>query len=402
MKHPFVCVLDNCEHEIDRYGKYEWLAGFSSKRNFNYRNWSQIQALKGSWLMGILPYELKDQIQKHTHTSQPSFIQFPSLPLFQPELVLAIPRGSHQVMVLEGAESPLKHELEGWLKEAKAKEAPQKKIWNFQPNFSRRRYIETIEQLREHIRQGDSYEINLAQAFHAEGKLDRPDYWYHRLIELSPVPFAAFVKYEEQYLLCASPERFLQLDGQTLRTQPIKGTAPRSSNKEEDEAHFQYLSGSKKEQAENVMIVDLSRNDLYRSSIPHTVEVPHLFEIQAFPQVYQMVSTVEGQKQEGLDWTDIMSNTFPPGSMTGAPKLRTMQLIDQYEPESRGVYAGSVGYIEPGGNFDWNVIIRSLVYDDARERLSYHVGGAITYDSDPVKEYEETLLKATALRRIFG
>lgn len=344
--------------------------------------------------MGILPYGLKDQFEKHIYTSKEAAIDFPSLPLFEPEILIGISRGDKEVKVLQG--EVVEEAFEA------LPPPPPKQIFEFEPNFSRRTYIETVQELRRHIKEGDTYEINLAQAFTAHGHLPQPQHWFHRLTQLSPVPFAAFFRWEDQYLLCASPERFLQLKDKKLRSQPIKGTAARHSDPEKDQAFYDYLRHSHKEQAENVMIVDLTRHDLYKSCIPHSVEVPYLFEIQAFPQVYQMVSTIEGQVDPKLHWQQVLAQTFPPGSMTGAPKVKSMELIDRYEPLSRGVYAGSVGYVQPNGDFDWNVIIRSLLYDDAREKLSYHVGGAITYDSDPEQEYEETLLKASALRRVFG
>ncbi|MCI4668333.1 MAG: anthranilate synthase component I family protein [Bacteroidia bacterium] len=394
MNFPFICALDNCNHEIDRYGRFEFLLGVSSKKTALFKNWNEIQEYKGSWLMGLLPYELKDQFEKQIFTSKEASITFPLIPLFEPEFVVGIKRGSQDAEILKGNPTGLL--------ESSPLQKPPKQAWKFQPNFTKEGYLKTIKKLQQHIVDGDIYEVNLAQAFTAKGKLQEPDFWFRQLTKVSPVPFAAFIRWEDQYLLCASPERFLQHKDGILRTQPIKGTAPRSANPTKDKAHFDYLYGSEKEKAENVMIVDLSRNDLYRSSIPHSVHVPHLFEIQAFPQVYQMVSTIEGQKDPALPWHEVISRCFPPGSMTGAPKVKSMELIDRYEPFSRGIYAGSAGYVMPNGEFDWNVIIRSLVYDDARELLSYHVGGAITYDSDPMMEYEETLLKASALRRIFG
>jgi len=221
------------------------------------------------------------------------------------------------------------------------------------------------------------------------------------LTGVSPVPFASYLRWQDCYLICASPERFLQLRGDQLCSQPIKGTAPRGMTSAADAAHRAYLAHSEKEQAENVMIVDLTRNDLHRSCRTGTVTVPQLFEIQVFPQVFQLVSTVVGQKRPELSVPQVLANTFPPGSMTGAPKVMTLGMIDRYEPLGRGLYAGSVGYFAPGGDFDFNVVIRSLIYDAREQLLSYHVGGAITYDSDPQREYEETLIKARAIRKLF-
>lgn len=202
--------------------------------------------------------------------------------------------------------------------------------------------------------------------------------------------------------MCASPERFLQWRGGILTSQPIKGTSKRGTSPEEDAQSRHYLQHSLKERAENVMIADLTRNDLQRSCNTGSVRVPHLFEVQTFPTVHQLVTTVQGDTREGITWQEIFRQTFPPGSMTGAPKVATLRAIDAYERSARGSYAGCAGYIQPNGDFDFNVIIRSLRYDALRQRLSYHVGGAITADSDPAAEYAETLLKAEAIKRVFA
>jgi para-aminobenzoate synthetase component 1 len=216
------------------------------------------------------------------------------------------------------------------------------------------------------------------------------------------VPFAAYIRLRDWHLISASPERFLRRQGDLLVSQPIKGTAPRGATPAEDKTLAWQLRHSLKEQAENVMIVDLTRNDLNRCCETDSVRVPHLFEIQTFPTLHQMVSTITGRLRPGLGWQEILAMTFPPGSMTGAPKVRVMELIDAFEPGARGVYAGSVGYVTPAGDFDTNVIIRTLVYDRAAGHLCYQVGGAITYDSDPAQEYAETQVKAAVMRALFA
>ena len=275
-------------------------------------------------------------------------------------------------------------------------------ISDFEANFSKENYIETIEKLQAHIKEGDCYEINLAQRFWAKAHSFSPAAVYAQLRKHSQVPFATFIKWEEKHLLCASPERFLKLNKNNIVSQPIKGTAARGKNTQEDMQYKAYLQNSLKEQAENVMIVDLTRNDLYRSTEINSVKVPYLFEIQSFSTVHQLVSTIVGKKRADITWANVIAHTFPPGSMTGAPKVRTAQLIDKYETVARGIYAGSAGYISPENNFDFNVIIRSIVYDKQQALLSYHVGGAITYDSVPEEEYAETLLKAAAIRQVLA
>lgn len=392
--YPYAVVLDNCQSEIDRYGKYEFLVGVAAETAPRIEQWADFPAKVTTWLMGLIPYELKNVLEPHLHTQLSTLMDWPEVALFQPEVVLAIPRGQQEIRCLHGnmpTDWPVGHRtLEG------------DRVSGFQPTVSQADYLATINRLQQHIKEGDCYEINLAQAFVSTGTLQDPCSYFARLTEISPVPFAALFRWNHQYILSASPERFLQLQGDRLLTQPIKGTTKRGQDSMEDELLKAELARSPKEQAENVMIVDLSRNDLHRSCNTGSVEVPHLFEIQAFPQVFQLVSTVQGIKRKAVGVKEVIGHTFPPGSMTGAPKVRTLELIDQYESVARGAYAGSMGYFDPTGNFDLNVIIRSLMYDSLAARLHYQVGGAITYDSDPRSEYEETLVKAKAIRALFS
>lgn len=391
---PYALYLDSCGSEMDRYGQYELLVGVGKKQVIT--SWDQLKNFQGNWLFGGLPYELKSQFEPSLQNTSAENISFPEVAFFVPETVIYIPKGESYLYV-EGKYPDWEEILQQPVLPAEQEDVP-----DFQSNFTKEKYIETVEQLREHIAAGDFYEINLSQQYTADFQLQDPAALFRRLIDISPTPFSAFFKFQDKYLLCASPERFLQQQDRQLLTQPIKGTAPRGTTETEDEQLKKELLASIKERAENVMIVDLSRNDLYRSSEVNSVEVPHLFEIQSFPQVHQMVSTVTGKRQEDLSPFDVLTNTFPAGSMTGAPKVRVMNMIDQYEQVQRGIYAGSVGYIQPNGNFDLNVVIRSLIYDDSAKKLSYQVGGAITYDSDPHAEYEETLVKASGIRKLFG
>jgi para-aminobenzoate synthetase component 1 len=346
--------------------------------------------------MGGLPYDLKRQFEPSLQETAGESISFSETAFFIPETVIYIPKGESYLYV-EGVYPDWDHILRQPFFPAEQEDKPV-----FQSNFSKTEYINTVERLREHIAAGDFYEINLSQQYTADYQLQNPAALFHKLIQISPTPFSAFFRFDDKYLLCASPERFLQQKERQLLTQPIKGTAARGLTPAQDEENKSHLVSSIKERAENVMIVDLSRNDLYRSSEVNSVEVPHLFEIQTFPQVHQMVSSVTGTRREELNAFGVLANTFPAGSMTGAPKVRVMNAIDAYEGVQRGIYAGSVGYIQPNGDFDLNVVIRSLVYDDKAKKLSYQVGGAITYDSDPVAEYEETLIKARGIKKLFS
>ncbi|MFK7972413.1 MAG: aminodeoxychorismate synthase component I [Bacteroidia bacterium] len=393
---PYAQVLDNCGTTIDRYGEYELLVGVGLE-HAAVDTWEKASSLLAQqWLMGAFPYDLKNIFEPGLKSNNKALFDLPEVALFQPATIVALKRGSHELEII-GPDLGLKKALRTPLPVSDLPERP-----DFVSNFSKEGYIKTIEQLREHIAAGDCYEINLSQVFHSYTHIPDPAWLFDQLVTVSPVPFGAMLKWKNHWLLCASPERFLQKKQQVLRTQPIKGTAARGRNLEEDQANIEYLKHSKKEQAENVMIVDLSRNDLYRVSETNSVHVPYLFEIQTFPTVHQLVSTVEGKAREDVSVTDIIEQIFPPGSMTGAPKVSTMKLIEQYEPQARGLYAGSVGYCSPEGDFDLNVVIRTLQYNSETERLEYQVGGAITYDSDPESEYEETLIKAEAIRRVFA
>ena len=423
-RHPFCMVLDSCETTIDRYGKYEWLIGVNSNEKTplidtlsgmgklfsnSQEEKDDEQALElGSrsekpWYFGFLSYDLKNQLETRLKTTVPASISLPDISFFEAETVLFQRKGEKKIGIYSVSPEQVRNEI---FSEKETESETREEIGNatsfpaLQSNFSRDQYLETVQQLRAHIKAGDCYEINLCQEFSAQAKIDHPIALWKKLTRLSPVPFAAFGRFRDSFLLSASPERFLQHQEGKLITQPIKGTLPRGKSPEQDLENRDKLANSAKDQAENVMIVDLARNDLYRSCEINSVEVPFLFEVQSFPKVHHLVSTVTGQLQAGLNPFEAIKNAFPPGSMTGAPKYRVMELIDHYEPSARGIYAGSAGYIDSEGNFDLNVVIRSLVYDQRTGMLSNHVGGAITWDSDPAEEYEETLVKASAVKEL--
>ena len=200
--------------------------------------------------------------------------------------------------------------------------------------------------------------------------------------------------------MSATPERYIKKDGCKVISQPIKGTEKRSDNKKEDQQLALELSNDEKERSENIMIVDLVRNDLSRTAKKGSVKVKELCKIYTFDQVHQMISTVESKVKKSTNPIDIIETTFPMGSMTGAPKISAMQIIEELEETKRGLYSGAVGYISPKGNFDFNVVIRSILYNETKQYVSYSVGGAITAKSNPLKEYEECLVKAKAMRQV--
>jgi len=266
-------------------------------------------------------------------------------------------------------------------------------------NFERDRYLTAIETAKAYLVAGDIYQVNLSQRF--QGSL-RGDSWqlYRRLRRVNPPLFGAYLGFPESTVLSASPEEFLRVQGRQVRTRPIKGTRPRGSTQAQDRELAQALVDSVKDRAENLMIVDLMRNDIGRVCRIGSVQVPRLFGLEAHPTVFHLVSTVTGELAEGRDTVDLLRACFPGGSVTGAPKIRAMEIIDELEPHRRGVYCGGIGLLDFAGNLHLNMVIRTLVR--VGDSFSLHVGGAIVFDSDPADEYEETLHKGRGLFRALG
>jgi len=261
-------------------------------------------------------------------------------------------------------------------------------------NFSRSDYLNAVEKAREYIRAGDIFQVNLSQRFMCR-QMAPPFVIYEQLRQINPAPFASFLKFPEVTIVSSSPERFLRISGRKVQTRPIKGTRPRGRDAFEDERLAKELLGSEKDRAELIMIVDLERNDLGRVCEYGSVKVPELVRLEAHPTVFHLVSTVEGVLKDGKDHIDCLKACFPGGSITGAPKIRAMEIIDELEPNQRGVYTGSIGYIGFNSETDLNIVIRTMVITGGR--IYFHAGGGIVADSDPEIEYEETLHKARAL-----
>ncbi|TGE14508.1 anthranilate synthase component I family protein [Hymenobacter elongatus] len=343
---------------------------------------------------GFLTYDVKNEIED-LHSDHFDGLQWPALHFFVPQTWLHWHDNSVEIHGYTA----------GVLEAILATEVPAATppaVAAMHPRLAKTDYLAAVEAVRENILDGEVYELNLCQEFYAEQVALDPVSTFLRLNAASPTPFAGFYKWQDRYLLCASPERFLQQQGPQLVSQPIKGTIRRGTTPAEDEQLRAQLLNDEKERAENLMIVDLVRNDLARVAQTGTVRVPELFGLYPFRHVWQMISTVEAQRRPACDLVDILRAAFPMGSMTGAPKIRAMQLIEHYERTRRGLYSGSIGYVWPGGDFDFNVVIRSLQYHAGTGYLSFQVGSAITYDSDPQREYDECLLKARALLDVLG
>lgn len=264
----------------------------------------------------------------------------------------------------------------------------------FKSNFTKEEYIKALTKLKNYIKEGDIYQANLTQRFICDLNTS-PYKLYGKLRTINPAPFASFIDFGDGHIVSSSPERFIKITDRVMETRPIKGTRPRGKTPEEDKKNREELLASEKDKAELLMIVDLERNDLGRVAKTGTVKVTELFHLEEYSTVYHLVSTVIGEMKEDHDIMDVVTATFPGGSITGAPKIRAMEIIDELEPTQRNIYTGSIGYIGFNGDTDLNIVIRTIVCKD--NKAYFQVGGGIVWDSDPEMEYEETFHKARAL-----
>jgi para-aminobenzoate synthetase component I len=399
-----ICAFLDNHHYADGPQRYECMVGAGAIKQLSQPAGRAFDALQqwadaeGDWLFGHLGYELKSETAQ-LPAAHPDRIGFPDLFFFVPKVVLWIKDNHLHIGSLIQNHASLFNEITNTIPPAPVPHLP----LYIHPRMSRSDYLHTIAQLQQHIHRGDCYEINYCQEFFAENAVIDPVTVFQALGKVSPNPFAAFYRVADSYLLCASPERYLQKKGNRLISQPIKGTTTRNhDDPQADSANKNALLTSVKERAENVMVVDLVRNDLSRVCAEGTVKVDELYGLYSFPQVHQMISTISGELSPEHHWTAALKASFPMGSMTGAPKKRVMQLIEQYETSRRGIFAGAVGYISPERDFDFNVVIRSILYNSSTNYLSYLAGSGITFYSDAEKEYEECMLKAKAMAWALG
>lgn len=392
-----ICLDNNSHRDVFAGGSYELLAGIGQTEVIETLPGQAFDMLKrhrdthADWLFGGLGYDLKAETES-LPSSLPDGVGFPVLCFFRPETVVILQDGHLVVHCLTAnPESVCDEILSAQTVFSPVASTPPV----LKPRMPRDVYLDTVRSIIGHIQEGDLYEMNLCQEFYSENATIDPTAVYSKLNEIAQPPMAAFFRCNNKYLLCASPERFLRLQGDRLVSQPIKGTRRHTGS--HDENLKSELANSIKDRAENVMIVDLVRNDLARSCQPGSVSVEELFGIYSFRTVHQMISTVSGIITPYTSPVDAIARAFPPGSMTGAPKVMAMKLIEKYEMNRRGLYSGAVGYFDPAGNFDFNVVIRSLLYNADTGYLSAQVGGAVVYDSVPELEYEECMVKADAL-----
>lgn len=363
----------------------------------------EYQTSTADWIFGYLSYDLKNDVEE---LSSENFdgLQFPELYFFQPKKLFLIKGDQLEIKYIKMVDDEVEEDLEAiqrLVSSGDHSEASGNSL-KLLPRISENEYLQKVREMLDHIQRGDIYEANFCQEFYAEDAEIDPIETYKRLNTISNPPFATYLRLYDKYLMSASPERYLQKTGNTVISQPIKGTARRSPNEEEDKQLAIQLEQDPKERSENVMIVDLVRNDLSKTAEKGSVKVEELCKVYTFQQVHQMISTVKAQVNPVLAPVEIIRSTFPMGSMTGAPKVSAMKIIEKLEETKRGVYSGAVGYFTPEGDFDFNVVIRSILYDSTNKYVSFSVGGAITAKSIPEKEYKECLVKAKAMLEVLG
>ncbi|SHN19906.1 anthranilate synthase component I family protein [Flavobacterium xinjiangense] len=360
----------------------------------------QYQQITKDWLFGYLSYDLKNDVE-HLKSNNFDGLGFPDLFFFQPKKIFLLKGNDLEIQYLNMCDDEAEEDFEEISVQCSVFSNQNSQI-EIQQRIPKENYLQKVSKLLEHIHQGDIYEVNFCMEFFAENTTIDPIEKFTKLNEISRPPFAVFFKNNNYFLLSATPERYLRKEGEVLISQPIKGTSKRFSDPIEDEKSKMQLASDPKERAENIMITDLVRNDLSRTAQKGSVEVTELCAIYSFMQVHQMISTVTAKLDHQYSAVDVIKTTFPMGSMTGAPKISALKIIEEMEETKRGLYSGAVGYFTPSGDFDFNVVIRSILYNAEKKYVSFSVGSAITSQSIPEKEYEECLLKAKAMLEVLS
>jgi len=398
-----VVWLDSNNHN-DEYSSYDAVLAVDAFTAIRTDYFDAFERLKdyqlsvNDWIFGYLAYDLKNTTER-LKSENIDGLDFPDLYFFQPKKVFLFKGNQVEIQYLKMVDDEMADDLL-YINSCVSSSTVGKSQnpIKIKLRIHKDDYSDKVTKMLTHIHRGDIYEANFCQEFYAENSEINPLETFKKLNAISRPPFASFLKFEDKYMMSASPERYIKKTGTKVISQPIKGTAKRSEDKAEDLRLAEELSKDPKERSENIMIVDLVRNDLSHTACKGSVEVKELCKVYSFLQVHQMISTVQSEVEQETNPVDIIKTTFPMGSMTGAPKISAMKIIENLEETKRGLYSGSVGYFAPNGDFDFNVIIRSILYNETKKYISYSVGGAITAKSDPLKEYEECLIKAKAMR----
>jgi para-aminobenzoate synthetase component 1 len=400
-----IIFLDSNEYP-QQYSSYDCIlavdAFTSIKTDYHnaFEDLKQYQQITKDWLFGYLSFDLKNDVE-HLKSNNFDGLGFPDLFFFQPKKIFLLKGNQLEIQYLNMCDDEIEEDLEEINVQSLVFNVQDSQI-KIQQRISRENYLEKAAKILEHIHQGDIYEVNFCMEFFAENATINPLEKFLKLNEISQPPFAIYFKNNKHFLLSASPERYLRKEGDVLISQPIKGTTKRFLDTIEDEKSRNQLALDPKERAENIMITDLVRNDLSRTAQKGSVEVTELCAIYSFMQVHQMISTVKSKLDEQYSAVDAIKTTFPMGSMTGSPKISALKIIEELEETKRGLYSGAVGYFTANGDFDFNVVIRSILYNEENKYVSFSVGSAITAQSIPEKEYEECLLKAKAMLEVLS
>jgi para-aminobenzoate synthetase component 1 len=399
-----VVFLDsNAYHQ--KYSSYDAVlavdAFTSLQTDYNnaFQDLQQYQSQTKDWLFGYLSYDLKNDIEE-LHSNNFDGLTFPDLFFFQPKKLFLIQGNQVEIQYLRMCNDEIEADFEEITSITPITHYPLP--ININQRISKENYLLKVSKMLEHIQRGDIYEANFCMEFFAHTNQLDPIEVFQKLAVISEAPFAVYFKNAAHYLLSASPERYLRKKGTRVISQPIKGTSKRSADPIADAQFKVDLAQNEKERSENIMIVDLVRNDLSHTATKGSVVVEELCEIYTFKQVHQMISTVVSEVEVTTPPVEIIRTTFPMGSMTGAPKISAMQIIETLEETKRGLYSGAVGYFTPEGDFDFNVVIRSILYNAKNEYLSFSVGSAITAQAIAEQEYEECLLKAKAMFEVLS
>ncbi len=359
---------------------------------------NEYQQTTKDWIFGYLTYDLKNDTE-NIDSKNFDGLDFHDLFFFQPKKIFLLKGNNLEVSYLKMCDDEIEEDLNEINNEQLIINNSQPAI-NIEQRISKPDYISKVNSMLAHIQRGDIYEANFCMEFYGESAIINPLEVYQKLNAISEPPFGAFFKNHKHYALCASPERYLRKEANKIISQPIKGTAKRSDDQITDELIKATLVTSEKERSENIMIADLVRNDLSRTAEKGSVNVEELCGIYSFKQVHHLISTITSESNKSP--IEIIENSFPMGSMTGAPKVSAMNIIEKLEETKRGLYSGAIGYFTPEGDFDFNVVIRSILYNESNQYLSFSVGSAITSLSDPEMEYEECLLKAKAMIQVLS
>lgn len=391
----------------DKYSQFDYLLavdGFTSIKTDTQNGFDKLnefQKHNQDWLFGFLSFDLKEDTHQIA-SQQINFLGFPDLYFFQPKKLIIVKNKQAHFLYLPLFDDEIDVDFEAINSLNHNFETIEKREVDFQLRTPKTDYLKSASQLLKEIQLGNIYEVNYCVEFYKDHFEINPVSTFNKLNQLAKSPFAAFVSIHDFYVMSASPERYLLRRENKVVSQPIKGTAQRFENVEADEKSKNDLKSNAKEISENVMIVDLVRNDLSITAKKNTVKVEELCEIYTFNQVHQMISTVVSEVEDEISSVELLKTTFPMGSMTGAPKHSALKLIDKYENFKRGIYSGAIGYFDPKGNFDFNVVIRTLLYNAQTKYLSYSAGSALTSQANAAHEYEECLLKAQILSKLFN